>query len=83
MKKAKKANRTGVSVLPIRTCISCRCKTEKKKLARYILDKEGVLVFDAAKKLSGRGAYICFDIKCLSKALKKGFSQGLLAAKSK
>ena len=55
--------------IPIRTCISCGVKREKKELIRLVLDTDGMVVRDSCGK--GRGAYICRNEDCLS-VLKTG-----------
>lgn len=55
--------------IPMRTCISCGVKREKKELIRLVLDNNGVVVRDNFGK--GRGAYICRNEDCLS-VLKTG-----------
>lgn len=44
---------------------------EKQQLLRIVRDKEGGVFIDLTGKKSGRGAYICKDIKCFE-AAKKG-----------
>jgi len=44
---------------------------EKQQLLRIVRDKEGNVFIDPTGKKSGRGAYICRDIKCFE-AAKKG-----------
>lgn len=68
---------TGKKV-PMRTCIACRACKEKKDLLRIVKTDEGI-VPDASGKLSGRGAYVCYDISCVAKmkktkALNRAFS---------
>lgn len=51
---------------PLRTCIICREKKEKRKLIRIVRDKENQTVFfDKTGKANGRGAYICDSDKCI------------------
>ncbi len=59
------------SHVPIRTCISCGTKNDKKHLNRLSLDARGLLTNDDKGKLPGRGAYVCDDKLCWEK-LKKG-----------
>lgn len=56
--------------IPVRQCVACRQKKEKYALARVVRTPEGEVLYDAKGKISGRGAYICKDIKCLEKAVK-------------
>ena len=56
--------------VPVRTCISCRCSSEKKKLIRVVRTSAGDIVVDKTGKLPGRGAYVCASEECLKNALK-------------
>lgn len=56
--------------VPVRTCISCGTKRDKKELIRLMLDGQGLLVLDDGKG-RGRGAYVCKNSSCLEN-LKKG-----------
>lgn len=55
---------------PMRQCVACREKKEKYALARVVRTPSGEVLYDAKGRTSGRGAYICKDIKCLEKAVK-------------
>lgn len=52
--------------------MGCNQKRAKKELVRVVRIPEGKAVFDATGKKSGRGAYVCRDMKCLEKAVKTG-----------
>ena len=56
--------------LPMRMCIGCREMKPKKELIRVVKTAENDIKLDFTGKLNGRGAYICKDIACLSKAKK-------------
>lgn len=55
---------------PIRTCIGCGEEFNKLDLIRVVRDKEGKVLIDHSLKCNGRGAYICRNQNCLSKAVK-------------
>jgi len=55
--------------IPIRMCVACRERKEKKELLRIIYD--GKLQIDAKQTMPGRGAYICPNEKCVQEACKK------------
>ena len=57
---------------PQRSCSICRVKYDKDALIRIVRSPEGHAVIDKAKKLPGRGAYICPDSECIEKARKSG-----------
>ncbi len=54
---------------PIRTCICCGARREKRDLIRLVLDMNGDVVRNHPGK--GRGAYVCGNDKGFS-ALKAG-----------
>ena len=56
--------------IPVRTCIGCRYKKPKFLLLRFTLDKNKKLFLDIKQTHPGRGAYVCFNLHCLEKALK-------------
>lgn len=56
---------------PQRSCLGCREVRPKNDLLRFVLDPEGTVFPDIARKLPGRGAYTCFSRACLQSALKR------------
>ena len=56
--------------IPIRECIACRKKCEKKALLR-IVKKDDVFLIDTDYNIDGRGAYMCFDCLNSPDVLKK------------
>ena len=56
--------------VPIRKCVSCNERREKKELIRVVVS-DGEPVIDISQKQNGRGAYLCRDKKCISNAQKK------------
>lgn len=65
--------------IPMRMCLGCGEMKPKKELVRIVKSPEGEISLDLTGKKSGRGAYICKDASCLSKArkarkLEKSFS---------
>ena len=59
-KKAKK--------IPMRQCMGCNEHKPKPELLRVVRSPEGAVALDFTGKKSGRGAYICREVKCLQKA---------------
>lgn len=57
--------------IPQRTCIGCKCKKPKKKMIRIVRTPDGKIIIDETGKKSGRGAYLCGDVKCLDIAFKE------------
>ena len=58
--------------IPMRQCLGCNEHKPKVELIRIVRSPEGVVSLDLTGKKSGRGAYICRDIKCLKKVRKSG-----------
>jgi len=56
--------------IPLRTCIGCHKTTFKSELIRIARLNDGRLVADLDYKKDGRGAYVCPNLDCISKALK-------------
>ena len=54
--------------IPVRRCTGCGEHYPKLQLIRILRTPEGEIVFDAAAKASGRGAYICKNPECLKRA---------------
>jgi predicted RNA-binding protein YlxR (DUF448 family) len=56
--------------IPLRTCVICREKKDKRQLTRLvrIADDGGVHV-DLTGKQNGRGAYLCDNPSCWQKAI--------------
>ena len=57
--------------IPMRTCVGCREMKEKRELIRIVRTPEGDVVMDDTGKRSGRGAYICRNPECLTRAIKQ------------
>ncbi|MBR2895509.1 MAG: YlxR family protein [Oscillospiraceae bacterium] len=53
-----------------RQCLGCREMKNKKDLIRVVRSPEGIIGLDFKGKLPGRGAYVCPDSACLTKARK-------------
>ena len=62
MNKAKK--------IPQRKCIACQERGDKKSLIRIVKNKENEIFLDSTGKANGRGAYVCANEECLTKAIK-------------
>lgn len=54
--------------IPLRTCVICRQKTDKRMLVRVVHTGDGVYV-DLTGKATGRGAYLCDKNSCWERAL--------------
>lgn len=59
-----------VKKIPQRQCIGCQEMKNKNDMIRILRTAQDEFILDSTGKKSGRGAYICPDIKCLNKAIK-------------
>jgi len=65
----------------LRRCVGCREMINKSLLLRVVCSGDSVVI-DTSKKLMGRGAYICKNKECITKASKKrGIERSLKRAK--
>ena len=58
--------------LPVRKCVSCGEMKVKKELFRVVRTPDNAATIDSVGKTSGRGAYLCMQVKCVMSAKKKG-----------
>lgn len=56
--------------IPERKCVGCGISKPKRELIRVVRSPEGEISLDFTGKAAGRGAYICKDTACFSKAKK-------------
>lgn len=63
---------TKVKKIPMRQCLGCNEHRPKAELLRVVRPPEQgcAVCLDVTGRKSGRGAYICHDVKCLRKARK-------------
>ncbi|HHU69386.1 MAG TPA: YlxR family protein [Thermoanaerobacterales bacterium] len=62
----------------MRMCVGCKNSKSKKELIRIVRTPDNQLEIDLTGKKSGRGAYICYNVECLEKAVKnKGLEKAL------
>ena len=57
--------------IPMRMCVGCREMKPKKELIRAVRSPEGEVSLDPTGKKAGRGAYVCYNVECLKRALKQ------------
>jgi len=50
---------------PIRTCVGCGKKANKKELIRFVCNLDKSISIDSDYKKPGRGAYICPEENCI------------------
>lgn len=56
--------------VPIRKCVGCNERFEKRSLVRIVKSPENNVFVDLGGKANGRGCYICKNLACLEKAIK-------------
>lgn len=56
--------------IPLRKCTGCNEMKPKQELVRVVRSPEGEVSLDLTGKKPGRGAYVCHNQTCLSKARK-------------
>lgn len=63
---------TKVKKIPVRQCLGCNEHKPKAELLRVVRPPEEgqSVLLDMTGRKSGRGAYICRDVKCLRRARK-------------
>ena len=57
--------------IPLRRCTGCNEQKPKKELVRVVRAPSGEISIDLVGKKPGRGAYLCPNPDCLTKAKKK------------
>ena len=57
--------------IPMRMCVGCREMKPKRELIRVVRSPEGEVSLDPVGKKPGRGAYVCRNQACLSRAIKQ------------
>ncbi len=59
--------------VPFRACAGCGRRVAKGELVRFTVGKQGDdrPVLDEPGRAGGRGAYLCPQLECLEKALKR------------
>ncbi len=56
--------------IPLRKCVACQEMKPKRDLVRIVKTPEDEVMIDLTGKKSGRGAYLCGDVKCFQTAKK-------------
>lgn len=57
--------------IPQRKCVGCNEMKDKKDLFRIVRSPEGEISLDLTGKKNGRGAYVCPNPECITKAVKE------------
>ena len=69
------------SKIPMRQCTGCREMKSKKEMMRVLKTAEDEIILDTTGKKNGRGAYVCFSMECLEKAIRiHGLERSLKAS---
>lgn len=63
--------------MPIRTCVACRRRTEKRDLLRWVVDAEGRPAPDPDARAPGRGGYVCRTEECVERLSRRERRRGV------
>ena len=59
--------------VPIRTCVVCGSRKDKRQLLRIVASPDGVTGLDRTGRMNGRGTYLCLDDdECRERDLNRG-----------
>ncbi len=59
--------------VPIRTCVVCGNRKDKRQLLRIVASPDGSTSLDRTGRMNGRGTYLCTDDdKCRERDLNRG-----------
>jgi predicted RNA-binding protein YlxR (DUF448 family) len=58
--------------LPTRSCVACRTAGPKRELVRIVRTPTGAMIMDDTGRVAGRGAYLCRDAGCWTRAVERG-----------
>ncbi len=67
--------------VPLRTCVACGVKTDKRDLLRIVSGADDKVVVDRSGKLNGRGAYVCASCRGSKVRLRRDKMERSLRAK--
>ena len=67
--------------VPLRTCVACGVKTDKRDLLRIVSGADDKVVVDRSGKRNGRGAYICASCRGSKGYLRRDRLERSLRAK--
>ncbi len=71
LRQNKTAQTRGhTSHVPARMCVGCRGRSAPQDVMRLICSLDGTVMMDRSRGLPGRGAYVCFNPRCLRQALQ-------------
>ena len=57
--------------IPMRMCVGCREMKPKRELIRVVRGPDGSVSMDPVGKKPGRGAYVCRQEACLTRAIRQ------------
>ncbi|GAB4274258.1 MAG: YlxR family protein [Coriobacteriia bacterium] len=63
--------------IPVRTCVGCGAKHDKRYFVRIVRTKDGEVFVDTTMRANGRGASICPKVECFEKAASGRLGQTL------
>ncbi len=66
--------------VPIRTCVVCGSRKDKRQLLRIVASPDGVTSLDRTGRMNGRGAYLCLGEDCKGRDLNRARVERALRA---
>jgi predicted RNA-binding protein YlxR (DUF448 family) len=60
---------TKIGHIPLRRCLGCRKRRRKDELIRLVYTEGKGVAVDVGQGMTGRGAYLCNDHRCLRRGL--------------
>ncbi len=57
--------------IPLRQCGGCGEMKPKRELVRVVRSPQGEISLDLTGRKNGRGSYICKNVECFEKAIKR------------
>jgi uncharacterized protein len=58
--------------IPTRSCVACRTSRPKRDLLRVVRTPDARVAVDDTGRVAGRGAYVCRDEACITRAIERG-----------
>ena len=63
----------ATKIAPVRTCVGCRSRRPKADMIRVTVAPDAAIIVEGGGgRAMGRGAYVCSNPPCVSRALKSG-----------
>jgi predicted RNA-binding protein YlxR (DUF448 family) len=70
--RVRRAGASARRTVPVRSCVACRTARDKRELVRVVRTPDGRIQIDESGRVAGRGAYLCRDAGCWTRAVERG-----------